>query len=38
MEFSEWDILNDSKTETSECGENTSFFEIRFLKTDNENS
>ncbi|WP_369746717.1 MULTISPECIES: tetratricopeptide repeat protein [Leptospira] len=26
LEFSEWDILNDSKTETSECGENTSFF------------
>ncbi|AXR64422.1 hypothetical protein LEP1GSC125_1730 [Leptospira mayottensis 200901122] len=26
VELSEWDILNDSKTETSECGENTSFF------------
>ncbi|MBF3376200.1 tetratricopeptide repeat protein [Leptospira borgpetersenii] len=26
LELSEWDILNDSKTETLECGENTSFF------------
>ncbi|EMF91441.1 tetratricopeptide repeat protein [Leptospira santarosai] len=26
LELSEWDILNDSKSETPECGENTSFF------------